>query len=171
VVLDDADLAAPSILAGVPPFADLDEARFVRAWTRLSPPRDQRDRPRLLSVCRADIAGLTVSNIDLSACRFLGVQNLDKLRIEGQAVLARARGRRSGRQTIAEEQHWRQHIPRHRRGWYPPACQPPAWAEPSASAWPNRAQLIGLYRELRKGREDRKDEPGAADFYYGELVS
>jgi hypothetical protein len=25
------------------------------------------------------------------------------------------------------------------------------------------------YRALRKGREDRKDEPGAADFYYGEM--
>jgi hypothetical protein len=26
-----------------------------------------------------------------------------------------------------------------------------------------------VYRTLRKGREDRKDEPGAADFYYGEM--
>jgi hypothetical protein len=31
------------------------------------------------------------------------------------------------------------------------------------------AQLAALYRELRKGREDAKDEPGAADFYYGEM--
>jgi hypothetical protein len=30
------------------------------------------------------------------------------------------------------------------------------------------ARLAALYRELRKGREDAKDEPGAADFYYGE---
>jgi hypothetical protein len=30
-------------------------------------------------------------------------------------------------------------------------------------------QLATLYRELRKGREDAKDEPGAADFYYGEM--
>ncbi len=29
--------------------------------------------------------------------------------------------------------------------------------------------VAGLYRALRKGREDAKDEPGAADFYYGEL--
>jgi hypothetical protein len=26
-----------------------------------------------------------------------------------------------------------------------------------------------LYRALRKGREDTKDEPEAADFYYGEV--
>ena len=30
-------------------------------------------------------------------------------------------------------------------------------------------QIAGVYRELRKGREDAKDEPGAADFYYGEM--
>jgi hypothetical protein len=30
-------------------------------------------------------------------------------------------------------------------------------------------QIAGLYRALRKGREDIKDEPGAADFYSGEM--
>jgi hypothetical protein len=30
-------------------------------------------------------------------------------------------------------------------------------------------QVAALYRELRKGREDAKDEPGAADFYHGEV--
>jgi hypothetical protein len=33
----------------------------------------------------------------------------------------------------------------------------------------NPGQVAGLYRALRKGREDIKDEPGAADFYYGEM--
>ncbi|MEU9117093.1 hypothetical protein AB0D04_36395 [Streptomyces sp. NPDC048483] len=27
-----------------------------------------------------------------------------------------------------------------------------------------------MYRQLRKAREDSKDEPGAADFYYGEMA-
>jgi hypothetical protein len=30
-------------------------------------------------------------------------------------------------------------------------------------------QVAAVYRGLRKGREDAKDEPGAADFYYGEM--
>lgn len=30
-------------------------------------------------------------------------------------------------------------------------------------------QIAYLYRALRKGLEDLKDEPGAADFYYGEM--
>jgi uncharacterized protein YjbI with pentapeptide repeats len=174
VVLDDADLGAPSILAGVPAFPDVDEARFARAWARLPPPpREQRAQPRLLSVHRANLAGLTVSNTDLRACRFLGAHNLDRLRIEGQPLLARAHGRRrTGRLTLAEEHYWRQQAPRHRRGWFPTVCQPPAphaWADLETADWPGPAQLAGLYRELRKGREDSKDEPGAADFYYGEM--
>ena len=31
------------------------------------------------------------------------------------------------------------------------------------------ADIALLYRALRKGREDSKDEPGAADFYYSEM--
>jgi hypothetical protein len=31
------------------------------------------------------------------------------------------------------------------------------------------ARIAGIYRALRKALEDRKDEPGAADFYYGEM--
>jgi hypothetical protein len=34
---------------------------------------------------------------------------------------------------------------------------------------PGAAQVAALYRALRKGREDIRDEPGAADFYYGEM--
>jgi hypothetical protein len=30
---------------------------------------------------------------------------------------------------------------------------------------PTAPEIAGIYRDLRKGREDAKDEPGAADFY------
>jgi hypothetical protein len=30
-------------------------------------------------------------------------------------------------------------------------------------------RLAALYRQLRKAQEDAKNEPGAADFYYGEM--
>jgi hypothetical protein len=42
---------------------------------------------------------------------------------------------------------------------WPP--QPPPELEPD--------RIAGLYRQLRKGREDSRDEPGANDFYYGEM--
>lgn len=34
---------------------------------------------------------------------------------------------------------------------------------------PDPAAIAGTYRSLRKALEDSKDEPGAADFYYGEM--
>jgi hypothetical protein len=51
-------------------------------------------------------------------------------------------------------------------GWYHSAHWPPAWLDVEP---PTPAQTAALYRALRKGREDSKDEPGAADFYYGEM--
>jgi uncharacterized protein YjbI with pentapeptide repeats len=173
VTLDDADLAAPAILVGAPPFDWFDEEHFARRMRRLPPVRVRDGRPRLLSLRRADVAGLTVSNVDLRACRFLGAHNLDKLRVEGNARFGFTRSALvTSRQTIAEEHHWR--IDRNatspwavlRRGWYPAHYRPPGWLEVETVV---PAQVAGLYRSLRKGREDAKDEPGAADFYYGEM--
>jgi hypothetical protein len=57
-------------------------------------------------------------------------------------------------------------LPTRHSEWYPTQYQPPYWlkVEPVTPA-----QLATLYRALRKGREDIKDEPGAADFYFGEM--
>jgi hypothetical protein len=192
VVLDDADLAAPSILTGVPPFAGLDEGRWARAMERLLPQPllepDRRWKPCLLSLHRADVAGLTVATTDLRSCQFADALNLDKVRIETVRAFAHTpRGWRwTARQALAEEHHWRHHRVTSRqpperpmatardarpqgdpdRSWWPPACRPPSWAA-SAPLTPTR--IASIYRALRKGREDHKDEPGAADFYYGEM--
>jgi hypothetical protein len=174
VVLDDTDLAAPCILAGIPGLADERladrEERIARAWRRLlgegvSP------RPRLLSLRRANVAGLSLADVDLADCRFGGTHNLDQLRFEADVGfgLAPARLAWDWRQVIADECAWR--AARHTRGWTAPVY--PAWMDewlgqrrPSVLA---PAQIAGLYRALRKAREDAKDEPGAADFYYGEM--
>jgi hypothetical protein len=177
VVLDDADLAAPSILAGVAPFDGLDEDQFARGWRRLPPATGRDGRPRLLSVRRANVAGLTVANADLGACRFVGAHNLDKLRVEGYASLGYTPGpwRWTTRQTIAEEHHWRASragasgVARASdggTGWYPSHYRPPSWLEVEQVT---PAEIATLYRARRKSREDDKDEPGAADFYYGEM--
>jgi uncharacterized protein YjbI with pentapeptide repeats len=61
VVLDDADLAAPSILAGIPRLSSEAlaprEARIARAWRRLLA-GEISERPQLVSVRRANVAGL-----------------------------------------------------------------------------------------------------------------
>lgn len=129
VALDDADLAGPSILAGAPiPFSALEE-QVVRDWEWLPPgPCSERWRPRLLSLRRADVAGLHLANVDLRACRFAGAHNLDRLRIEGAPLFMRTTGSwRARRKILAEEQQWRATRPGRRRaaGWYPHARQPP----------------------------------------------
>jgi hypothetical protein len=92
----------------------------------------------------------------------------------------------SRRQTLAEEHHWRSEDPspavpgRWSRlaqpAWHGPACETPWWvtleesykpAQPVQLLTPDR--LAVLYRALRKAQEDNKNEPGAADFYYGEM--
>ncbi len=175
VRLDGVDFGRPSVLSGVGPFAQLDEsplqARVARSWRTA--------RPRVLSLRGSDVRNLMLSNVDLRACRFAGTHNLDQLRLEATIDLAdRPSGLRAGwavpplwrwtrRRTLAEEHHWRRGQPKH-TGWYPQACQGHA-AEAEEEPAPRPAAIALLYRALRKGREDSKDEPGAADFYYGEM--
>jgi uncharacterized protein YjbI with pentapeptide repeats len=168
VVLDDSDLSCPSILVSIP---DEDaekltepERSVARRWEQLMPGQ-HRTLPRLLSLQYADVAGLRLSRVDLADCRFHGAHNLDQLRVEADVVLPTAPARRvqGRRQVIADERAWR-------------ASRPGRWAAPSWPEWAGTApavqepgQIAGLYRALRKGREDSRDEPGAADFYYGEM--
>jgi uncharacterized protein YjbI with pentapeptide repeats len=94
----------------------------------------------------------------------------------------------SRRQTLAEEHHWRSEHPSPPRpgrrarlirpAWHGPACQTPEWVTERTEARVHQVQrvqrltpgrLAVLYRSLRKAQEDSKNEPGAADFYYGEM--
>jgi hypothetical protein len=122
VVLDDADLAAPAILAGVPAFEDLDGADLLASWPNGpgGPPR-RPGQPWVVSLCRADVAGLAIANADLQACRFAGAHNLDRLGLESPKAFAATPGLKvvatgwawppvwwwTRRQTLAEEHAWR----------------------------------------------------------------
>ena len=173
VVLDDADFPAPSILTGIPRLSSEKlanrEDRIVKAWQRLLA-EEISERPQLLSLMRANVAGLGLSNVTVADCRFADAHNLDKMRLEADVSFALAPsplGRLSweGRQVIAEERDWR--AARSRRwGWQAPSW--PGWLDDRPRVL-EAGQIAGLHRALRKGREDIKDEPGAADFYYGEM--
>ena len=177
VVLDDTDLSAPSILAGIPRLSSEELARqeeqISRAWQRLLPGQIP-GRPQLVSLRRADVAGLGLNNISAADCRFTDAHNLDKLRLESGVSFAAApplagsdRGWQwwGGREVIAEERAWRADRPGRR--WAAPGW--PGWLGDQQPDVPDPGQIAGLYRALRKAREDNKDEPGAADFYYGEM--
>ncbi|WP_329380273.1 pentapeptide repeat-containing protein [Streptomyces sp. NBC_01716] len=123
---------------------------------------------RVVSLQGMDAAHLVLNNVDLSECVFTGTVHLDQLRLEGECPLAptpsglRQRGpfpvRWTARRTLAEEQYWRTS-----RGW-------PGWeAAPGGVEVVGPAALAPVYRQLRKSFEDGRNEPDAADFYYGEM--
>jgi uncharacterized protein YjbI with pentapeptide repeats len=173
------------------PEETFDEGAVARAT------RDRSPRPRLLSLHGTDVATLTLTELDLGACVFQGAYNLDKLRIVGTPPFADTptgwkRGRLGGqgiplwrwtrRQTLIEEHHWRASRPLpaaangrpHPQlvGWSGVNLEPPGWVADRTGQQmqplpPGRIAL--LYRALRKAQEDSKNEPGAADLYYGEM--
>ncbi|MFJ9460813.1 pentapeptide repeat-containing protein [Kitasatospora sp. NPDC101447] len=155
-------------------FLELANATFGTPTTIAAGPEPA---PRLLSLDRVDTTNLTLAGLDLEACRFLGAYNRDQLRIDGRPQFAgQPEGRWTRRQVLAEEHLWRARYDRRPTGWFPEACRhpdeqvpPPSATRTDPKARNEAARIQTIYRDLRKGREDAKDEPGAADFYYGEM--
>lgn len=167
VILDDCDFSGPSLLFGTNNVSTVGlrtlERRVFRTRHALRP---MDPRPAIFSLRRANVVSLGLSNVDLSECRFAGSHNLDRLRLEGGVNFGRSSA--GGRRVIAEERAWRSRL---NGDWVPPiwpyrlsaidTIDTPTQVQP--------AQIATLYRLLRKSLEDGKDEPGAADFYYGEM--
>ncbi|MGW7055596.1 pentapeptide repeat-containing protein [Streptomyces sp. NPDC054888] len=125
---------------------------------------------RVASLRGVDAAHLVLADLDLSGCLFAGTVHLDQLRLEGACTFDTAPPavhwwrwppvRFTERRVLAEEHHWRAGRPGAVRGWNVAVLG-------SGRAGP--LQLAPVYRALRKAFEDGKHEPGAADFYYGEM--
>ncbi|MGW7587684.1 pentapeptide repeat-containing protein [Streptomyces rubiginosohelvolus] len=125
---------------------------------------------RVASLRGVDAAHLVLADVDLSGCLFTGTVHLDQLRLEGACTFdtapASVRWRRwppvrfTERRVLAEEHHWRASQPGAAQGWNVAVLG-------AERAGP--LQLAPVYRALRKAFEDGKHEPGAADFYYGEM--
>jgi uncharacterized protein YjbI with pentapeptide repeats len=138
--------------------------------------------PRLLSMRGVDVSNLTLVELDLRRCLFQGAHKRSELRIVGARPFADTPNDRvqflgmplwrrwTHRQVLAEEH--RRRDGRFKGRWYPPECRSPDWLEDVTGQKvdllePDR--LASIYRALRKAQEDNKNEPGAADFYYGEM--
>lgn len=173
VALDNADFGKPTVLSAAPRFgATFKERKLARALKREGERSTRSGRPRVVSLRQASVRNVTLSNVNLKACRFVGAHDLDQLRIDGRSTFAPAPAgwRATRRLTIAEEHDWRaRRLKRwwHSPGWLPTDCQFPEWLGDAGPCEPD--DIAAIYRELRKGREDTKNEPGAADFYYGEM--
>ncbi|MEV7660041.1 pentapeptide repeat-containing protein [Streptomyces anulatus] len=125
---------------------------------------------RLASLRGVDAAHLVLADVDLSRCLFTGAVHLDQLRLEGACTFDTTPSlagwarwppvRFTRRRALAEEHHWRANRPGAVQGWNVAVLG-------TGRAGP--LQLAPVYRALRKAFEDGKHEPGAADFYYGEM--
>ncbi|MEU3855699.1 pentapeptide repeat-containing protein [Streptomyces sp. NPDC029554] len=133
---------------------------------------DQTPGVGLTTLGGIDAAHLALHDIDLSGCRFAGAVHLDQLKVDGWCTFAstptswywRFPWRWSPRNTLAEEHHWRI-----RNAAHPEQATVQGWRPPPADAPELRpAAVAALYRQLRKSLEDGRNEPDAADFYYGE---
>ncbi|MET8945411.1 pentapeptide repeat-containing protein [Streptomyces sp. NPDC004542] len=139
---------------------------------------------RVVSVRGVDAAHLMLTDTDLSNCLFAGAFHLDQLRLEGRCTFAPTPNgprhrhhiwlcRWSRRRTLAEEHHWRAQASG--QSAMPPgqAPSPRHWRigphHPDPDQTPDPEDVAAIYRQLRKAFEDGKNEPGAADFYYGEM--
>jgi uncharacterized protein YjbI with pentapeptide repeats len=128
-----------------------------------------------------DAEHLTLANADLSRCLISGLLRPEELRIEGRCVFASTpRGLRmrygclpwrwTVRDTLYEELLWRARHQVPRLGWSLPDDDPDADpGEMADAAGLDAARLAVLYRQLRRAVEDARNEPGAADLYYGEM--
>ncbi len=138
-------------------------------------------RPRIVSLRRADIAGLTISGVDLSSCLFSGAHHVESSRLGFGLAFGRPPGRRfSPRDVLAEEQ-WRRHSEDPSSGWLGRDDLVPDWfakrgprsAPPTLQLEqprvPDASSVADLYRSLRRAREEGKDSPGSASFYFGEM--
>jgi hypothetical protein len=126
-----------------------------------------------------DATNLTLSGLDLSRCRIDNVHNLDKMTLEDvqfmhapnweySAGKVRWLRRNSRRQVLYDEALWRRF--RHPDSNWPDDTQDQSVSrEGQATSSKPPAHISALYRKIRKAREDGKDEPGANDFYYGEM--
>jgi uncharacterized protein YjbI with pentapeptide repeats len=171
ITLEEVEFPAPMLIS--------DHSKYFTTWDYSDWDFSDRDRglyppdpprlPKIQSVRGANVAGLAITDVDVRECRFSGAHNLDRLRVEMTEAFHRAPKTfaKTGRHVLAEECEWRSEHSADRR-WKRilTASRPPS---PGQASELDPKVIASLYRALRKGKEDSKDEPGAADFYYGEM--
>lgn len=135
----------------------------------------------LRSLRGTDAEHLTLVDVDLGRCVLSGLRRPELLRLDGRCVFTPVPGgwcvrwgwmpwRWMERQALFEEHVWRRSMgaPAAGDGWA--ASDEPAEGDTGrALGVVGPARLAVLYRQLRAAVEGARNEPGAADLYYGEM--
>jgi uncharacterized protein YjbI with pentapeptide repeats len=130
---------------------------------------------RLRSLKGTDAEHLTLVDVDMSRCELAGLRRPELLRLVGRCEFAlMPRGwclrwgwlpwRWTAREALFEEHLWRRSVgaPAPGMGWAAPDP-----GEETVVVGPER--LAVMYRQVRAVLEHARNEPGAADLYYGEM--
>ena len=161
----------------------LDNARTTRPLTI----RGESARAVAVTLSSADTTNISLRDLDLRTCTFQGALNLDRMGLDGVNAFKRSPGtwdwvtgiarwatpRVGRRRTIGQHGRtlWRRETIEDewmlRGGRFGNVGWRVTTRKPATSL--TAIDIASLYRSLRKGREDAKDEAGAADFYYGEM--
>ncbi len=131
----------------------------------------------ILGLQGADAGAMTFAHVDMSRCMFYGAHDLGKVTIEPTVRFARTPRPYSSRRCIADEFAWRQNADSARSSrWVLPGTR--RAADPKSGNVASHtvelpeleaSQVASVYHDLRRSFETKSDEPGAADFYYGEM--
>lgn len=167
LILTDTVFAQPAVV----------ESR-MRSVGELSPLDSYRAQIQVRSLRGVDAEHLTLADVDLSHCLIYGLRRPDELRLSGRCRFAPTpRGwylrwkwlpwHWTYREALYEEHLWRRASVTVALGWR--TRTGPDEAAPNEADYPRPAGLAVLYRQLRQAVEDARNEPGAADLYYGEM--
>ncbi|MGP3920942.1 pentapeptide repeat-containing protein [Nonomuraea sp. 10N515B] len=108
-----------------------------------------------------DVSNFIFSHLDLANARLETAANLDKIVVQGPLAMKRPPRFRVKRAVLLGEIACRTTM-LNRRRWR-------RLLDSDVTPVPSLPELQAAYRALRKSQEDRKDSPGSADFYYGEM--
>lgn len=129
-----------------------------------------RDEPaKLISFPSTNLENFVLADIDMTSTMFTSAVGLDRLTVEGEPRFLRSPVMLgASRQVVQDEvvvrsQRKLRLFGKWRAGrWGKLVADTPAVPT-------DMHKVAAIYRSLRKSREDSKDEPGGADFYYGEM--
>ena len=155
------------LLGGAPWVKLVDSSLGPASLIAIDPNDARREPPRVLTLSGTDVSTLTIGMVDLAACKFIVAHNVERLRLDHDHAFGwtPASAWISRRRIIGDERRW--------RAAYGPKRSRELWAVPAD--WRRRrppatpGEVAKVYRSLRRSREEARDEPGAADFYYGEM--
>jgi hypothetical protein len=128
----------------------------------------------VVSISDADAGSLSVSGVDMSRCVLGPAHRLQEMSLDSTVTLPLApKGFRTRRRCVADEFAWRgRHTGRRRKVWVISGTaleRSEHDSETVVLADVTAGEVAGVYRSLRRARESAGNEPGAADFYYGEM--